>query len=377
MPPFSMSLAEEGVLIRHFRLVESEQSSEEELRQLLSSGPYPSRSVHENIADINAQVAANQIGASQLQSMVDQHGLSTVSAYMVHIQRAAESKMRAALGRIHEGAHTFKDTMDDGSPICVQITIRHVTRDGRLGGEAVVDFGGTAPVIAGNLNANRAIVSSAVIYCFRCLIDEQIPLNAGILAPVEIRVPEGCFLNPPAYADSARCAAVVGGNVETSQRVVDVIFGALRVAAASQGTMNNFIFGRSASASRRGFGYYETICGGAGAGPTWDGAGAVHTHMTNTRLTDPEVLEDRYPVRLRRFEVRCGSGGAGRHRGGNGIIREIEFLEPLDVSLLTSRRTTQPYGLEGGAPGEAGRNLLTRSSDRVPEELPPATQLRV
>jgi 5-oxoprolinase (ATP-hydrolysing) len=377
MPPFSKSLAEEGVLIRHFRLVQSEQSSEEELRRLLSSGPYPSRSVHENIADINAQVAANQVGATQLLAMVDQHGLDTVRAYMEHIQRAAANKMRAALGKIPEGEHRFTDTMDDGSPISVSITVRHVERDGRRGGEAIVDFAGTGPVIAGNLNANRAIVSSAVIYCFRCLIDEPIPLNAGILAPVQIRVPENCLLNPPAHVDPAHCAAVVGGNVETSQRVVDVIFGALHVAAASQGTMNNFIFGRSASDSRPGFGYYETICGGAGAGPTFDGADAVHTHMTNTRLTDPEVLEDRYPVRLHRFEIRRGSGGAGRHRGGDGIVREIEFLEPLEVSLLTSRRATRPYGLEGGSPGAAGRNLLTRCGGAAAEELPAATQLRV
>jgi 5-oxoprolinase (ATP-hydrolysing) len=216
-----------------------------------------------------------------------------------------------------------------------------------------------------------------VIYCFRCLIDEQIPLNAGILAPIEIRLPPDCLLNPPSHADPTRCPAVVGGNVETSQRVVDVIFGALGVAAASQGTMNNFIFGRSATAGRPGFGYYETICGGAGAGPTFDGADAVHTHMTNTRLTDPEVLEDRYPVRLRRFEIRHGSGGAGLHKGGDGIVREVEFLEPLEVSLLTSRRTTRPYGLAAGEPGAAGQNLLTRNETGQLEELPGAAHFRV
>ncbi len=360
MPPFSKTLAEEGVLIRHFRLVQQEQSSEGELRKLLTAGPYPTRSVHVNIADINAQVAANQMGATQLLGMVDRDGLDVVRAYMGHIQRAAENKMRTALLKIPEGQHGFVDHLDDGSPIAVTITVRHRENSGRRGGEAVVDFAGTGPVIAGNLNANSAIVSSAVIYCFRCLIDEQIPLNAGILAPMEIRLPADCLLNPTPQSDPARCPAVVGGNVETSQRVVDVIFGALGVAAASQGTMNNFIFGRATTPDRQGFGYYETICGGAGAGPTFDGADAVHTHMTNTRLTDPEVLEDRYPVQLRRFEIRRGSGGNGRHHGGDGIVREIEFLESVEVSLLTSRRSTQPFGLGGGESGAAGRNLLRR-----------------
>jgi 5-oxoprolinase (ATP-hydrolysing) len=377
MPPFSKSLADEGVLIRHFRLVRQEQSSEQALEELLSAGPHPSRSVHENIADINAQVAANQVGVGQLVAMVERYGLDTVQAYMGHIQRAAENKMRAALAKIPEGEHEFTDAMDDGSRISVRITVRHVEQEGRAGGEAIVDFAGTGPVSAGNLNANRAIVSSAVIYCFRCLIDEAIPLNAGILAPITICLPENCLLNPPTHAGPSQCPAVVGGNVETSQRVVDCIFGALRVAAASQGTMNNFIFGRSKTAARPGFGYYETICGGAGAGPTWNGADAVHTHMTNTRLTDPEVLEDRYPVRLRRFEIRRGSGGTGRHKGGDGIVREIEFLEALEVSLLTSRRSTRPYGLEGGAPGAPGRNRLTRAGSEKVDELPGAAQLRV
>ncbi|MBI3464138.1 MAG: hydantoinase B/oxoprolinase family protein, partial [Planctomycetes bacterium] len=377
VPPFSKCLAEEGVLIRHFRLVQHERSSEDELRRLLNSGAYPSRSVNENVADINAQVAANQVGVAGLLAMVERYGLDVVRAYMGHIQRAAEYKMRAALLKIPEGEHRFTDSLDDGSPIAVTITVRHVDREGKRGGEAAVDFTGTGPVIAGNLNANSAIVSSAVIYCFRCLIDEQIPLNAGILAPIEIRLPRDCLLNPPADPDPTRCPAVVGGNVETSQRVVDCIFGALGVAAASQGTMNNFIFGRSVTADRPGFGYYETICGGSGAGPTWDGADAVHTHMTNTRLTDPEVLEDRYPVRLRRFEIRRGSGGAGKHKGGDGIIREIEFIEPAEVSLLTSRRTTRPYGLADGQPGAPGRNLLISRVTGQTEELPGAVHLRV
>jgi 5-oxoprolinase (ATP-hydrolysing) len=410
MPPFSRTLAEEGVLIRHFRLVQQAKSTEHDLRRLLTAGPYPTRAADENIADINAQVAANQTGVQLLLEMVAQHGLGQVQAYMQHIQRAAENQMRAALRRIAPGEHRFTDYLDDGSPITVCITVRHVERHGRLGGEAIVDFAGTGPVLAGNLNANSAIVSSAVIYCFRCLIDQPIPLNAGVLAPIEIRLPENCLLNPPADPDPSRCPAVVGGNVETSPRVVDAIFGALQVVAASQGTMNNLIFGRSGAAGRaadttqqppselvpdpsrrqaaelpagpgtgtgRAFGYYETICGGAGAGPTFHGADAVHTHMTNTRLTDPEVLEGRYPVRLRQFSIRRGSGGAGQHHGGDGIVREIEFLEAVSVSLLTSRRTTAPYGLQGGSPGQPGRNRLRRLGGEVFEELPGAALVQV
>ena len=373
MPPFSRTLAEEGVVIRNFRLVQGQRSSEAALAALLSAGPHPSRAVDENIADINAQVAANQTGVQQLLALVARTGLEVVTAYMDHMQRLAEAKMRAALAVLPEGAHRFTDYLDDGSPIAVTVTVRHPTG----GGEATVDFTGTGPVIDGNLNANVAIVKSAVLYCFRCLIDAalgehvEIPLNAGVLAPVEIIVPPGCLLNPPAHDDPARCAAVGGGNVETSQRIVDVIFGALGTVAASQGTMNNFTFGNQR------FGYYETIGGGAGAGPDFDGADAVHTHMTNTRLTDPEVLEARYPVRLRRFAVRRRSGGAGRHRGGDGIVRELEFLAPLELSLLTGRRTSAPYGLVGGQPGAPGRNRLLRAGHTSWQELGWAAHLRV
>lgn len=360
MPPFSTSLAEEGVLIRHFQLVTQGQTREAELAQLLGSGPYPSRAVADNIADIRAQTAANRSGAQLLVEMTAEHGAATVLSYMGHIQRAAENKMRAALRRIPAGEYAFADTLDDGSPVCVTITVRHVERDGVVGGEACLDFAGTGPVLPGNLNANRAIVTSAVLYCFRCLIDEEIPLNSGVLAPLEIRLPNHCLLNPPVDNDPAHCAAVVGGNVETSQRIVDVIFGALGIVAASQGTMNNLLFGRSGA---QAFGYYETVGGGAGAGPGFDGADAVHTHMTNTRLTDPEVLELRYPVRLRRCAIRQGSGGAGRSRGGCGMIREIEFLAALQVSLLMSRRTTRPYGMHGGESGLPGRNWLQRRGD--------------
>ena len=367
MPPFSRHLSEEGVLIRRFRLAHQQQSNERELRQLLSSGAYPSRSVDENLADIHAQAAANQSGVRQLLELVDRYSLPVVHSYMGHIQRAAEAKMRAALLRIPVGEHAFVDHLDDGTPIAVTVTICHTAE----GGEATVDFAGTGPVLPSNLNANHAIVTSAVLYCFRCLIDEPIPLNAGVLAPITLLVPTDCLLNPTPHDDPAQCAAVVGGNVETSQRIVDVLLGALGVAAASQGTMNNFLFGRDGD---RPFGYYETIGGGSGAGPDFDGASAVHTHMTNTSLTDPEVLEDRYPVRLRRFAIRRGSGGAGRQRGGDGMIRSIEFLEPLTVSLLTQRRTKSPYGLAGGQPGQPGENLLRRAGGETDESLASAVQ---
>lgn len=374
MPPFSKSLAEEGVLIRGFRLVHGERSSEDRLRDLLGSGTYPSRSVAENIADINAQVAANQTGVQLLQALVGRFGLELVRAYMKHIRAAAEAKMRKALLKIPIGDHAFEDRLDDGSKIAVRISIAHDS----FGGSARVDFTGTGPVAANNLNANPAIVRSAVLYCFRCLIDEDIPLNDGVLAPVEIFVPENCLLNPPAFDDPKKCAAVGGGNVETSQRVVDVIFGALGVVAASQGTMNNFLFGRPASEGKPGFGYYETICGGAGAGPGFPGADAVHTHMTNTRLTDPEVFEDRYPVRLRRFEIARGTGGAGKFKGGSGIVREVEFLDDLDVSLLSNRRITRPYGVNGGEPGKPGQNLLIPNGDeKAAKDLGGSAQLRI
>lgn len=354
MPPFSRNLAEEGVLIRNFKLVAGGESRIDELRQLLLSGPYPSRSVDDNLSDIAAQVAANQQGAADLAALIRRYGLETVEAYMGFIQQAAETKMRRALARLKPGKRTFSDHMDDGTKIQVTITVHGET--------ATIDFTGTGPVSAGNLNANRAIVTAAVLYCLRCLIDEDIPLNEGVLAPVEIILPENCLLNPPRKDRPEECAAVVGGNVETSQRIVDVVLGALGLAAASQGTMNNTLFGD------KSFGYYETVCGGAGATPYANGADAVHTHMTNTRLTDPEVIEKRYPVRVREFSIRRGSGGAGKFRGGDGIIRRLEFLRTLDVSLLTGRRGPyRPYGLEGGEPGAPGRNRLVKKDGTVVE----------
>ncbi|MEX0938918.1 MAG: hydantoinase B/oxoprolinase family protein [Pirellulales bacterium] len=344
MPPFSRSLAEEGVLIRSFNLLEGGRSREEVLRKLLLSGPHPTRSVEDNLADIRAQLAANRQGGRDLIALIQRHSRDVVLAYMRHIQDAAERKTRTALAQMSDGTYRFTDHLDDGSPIAVAVTIR--------GDSARVDFTGTGPVVPGNLNANRAIVTAAVMYCFRLLLKEDIPLNQGVLKPIELVLPV-CLLNPPEADDPGRCAAVAGGNVETSQRVVDVLLGALQLAAASQGTMNNLLFGDAT------FGYYETLCGGAGATAESPGADAVHTHMTNTRLTDVEVLEARYPVRVRQFGIRRGSGGRGAKPGGDGVVRRIEFLRDLEVSIISQRRAAYPpYGLAGGQPGALGRNVL-------------------
>ena len=359
MPPFSRNLAEEGVLIGNFKLLDQGRPRFDELGQLLLASRCRSRAVEDNVADIAAQMAANRQGARDLLAMVERYSWPVVAAYMLHIQRAAERKMRQALAKLSNGTYAFADAMDDGAPVCVNVTI--------AGDEATFDFSGTGPVVPGNLNATPAIVTAAVMYCLRSLIDEDIPLNQGVLAPVRIVLPE-CMLNPPRRKSPAECAAVVGGNVETSQRVVDVILGALGVAAASQGTMNNLLFGDAT------FGYYETICGGAGATPNAAGADAVHTHMTNTRITDPEVIERRYPVRVLEFSIRRGSGGAGRHRGGDGVVRRLEFLRPLVVSLISQRRGPRPpFGLEGGKAGSLGRNTLHRADGTV-EILPALAQ---
>jgi 5-oxoprolinase (ATP-hydrolysing) len=348
MPPFSKTLADEGVLIRNLRVVDAGVFQEAQLRTILTAGPYPSRRPDDNVADVTAQIAANQTGVERLTELVTAHSLETVQRYMQFIREAAASKVRRALSALPDGEYRNTDSLDDGTPISVTITI--------AGDTARVDFTGTGPVLATNLNANRAIVTAAVLYVFRALLDEEIPLNGGVLQPVSIVLPE-CLLNPPAQDDPARCAAIVGGNVETSQRVVDVLLGALKLAAASQGTMNNLTFGDAT------FGYYETICGGSGATQHAAGADAVQVHMTNTRLTDVELMEHRYPVRVRRFAIRRGSGGQGTHRGGDGIVREIEFLRPVTASILSQRRGPfAPPGVDGGQPGQLGRNTLIRAS---------------
>ncbi len=352
MPPFSRNLAEEGVLIGNFRLFAGDEPRWGELKSLLESAPYPSRSPLANLADIAAQVAANRRGARDLEELAERYSLPVVAAYLGHIQTAAAEKVRRALSRLAGGQYTFHDHLDDGSPIAVTITI--------AAGRAVFDFAGTGPVVPGNLNANRAITTSAVLYVLRALVDEDIPLNQGILAPVEIRLPE-CLLNPPERAEAADCAAVAGGNVETSQRVVDVLIGAFGLAAASQGTMNNLIFGN------RQFGYYETICGGAGATPQAAGASAVHTHMTNTRITDPEILEAPlpgaavaicHPPRVGRRRAACRRR---RCRAADRVSRAARRLAgdvaPRSVSAVwTGRRRARALG----------RNLLVRAAAPSP-----------
>jgi 5-oxoprolinase (ATP-hydrolysing) len=347
MPPFSKNLAEEGVLLQNFKLADRGTMRWDELRATLLAGSHPSRAVEDNLADIAAQMAANLQGARDLGQLIEEQSWPMVRGYMQHIQDAAQRKLRAALGRMSPGRREFVDHLDDGTPICVAVTIGD--------GKAKIDFTGTGDVMAGNLNANPAIVTAAVLYCLRLLVGEEVPLNDGLLAPAEIILPQ-CLLNPPAGERPEECPAIVGGNVETSQRIVDVLLGALGLAAASQGTMNNLLFGDAT------FGYYETICGGSGATEGSDGADAVHTHMTNTRLTDPEVLERRFPVRLHEFSIRRRSGGRGRHRGGDGVVRRIEFLKELTVSILSQRRGPfPPYGMSNGEPGQLGRNLLERA----------------
>lgn len=365
MPPRSTSLAEEGVLIRNFKLVERGESRFDALRDLLANAEFPSRNPDDNLANIAAQVAANRQGAADLLALIDHFSWPVVEVYMRHIQDAAERKMRLALSHIADGRYEFVDYLGiDKSSARIKVAIRVD------GDSATIDFDGTGPVLAGNLNANRAIVTAAVMYCLRCLIDEDIPLNEGVLAPVDILLP-ACLLNPPEHAEPRQCAAVAGGNVETSQRVVDVLFGALQVAAASQGTMNNLLFGDDS------FGYYETICGGAGATATAPGADAVHTHMTNTRITDPEIIEQRYPVRVEEFSIRAESGGNGARSGGDGVVRRLRFLRDLDVSILSQRRGEHaPYGIDGGLPGSIGRNKLRRA-DGTEEILEGQVQFRV
>jgi len=364
MPPESTSLAEEGVLLRNFKLMDAGDSRLEELAQLLRTAEYPSRAVADNLADVMAQAAANRQGVEELQALVASQSLDVVTAYMQHIQDAAERKMRAAIAKLPDGRYEFVDYLElpsngDGMPQSVPIAAAVSI----AGDEAEIDFTGTAPVVPGNLNATPAIVSAAVMYVLRCLIDEDIPLNEGVMKPVKIILPQ-CLLNPPRHDDPSCCAAVVGGNVETSQRIVDVLLGALGLTAASQGTMNNLLLGDET------FGYYETICGGAGATPGRPGADAVHTHMTNTRLTDAEILERRYPARLQEFSIRRGSGGGGQFRGGNGVIRRIEFLKRLTVSILSQRRGPHPpYGMLGGQPGQLGRHRLIHLNGEV-QDLP-------
>ncbi|MDX2275786.1 MAG: hydantoinase B/oxoprolinase family protein [Hyphomonadaceae bacterium] len=345
MPPDSVSLDEEGVLFDSFLLVEGGQLRERAFRAMLASGHYPARDPDRNVGDIRAQIAACARGAAEIGKMVQHFGRDVVLAYMRHVQDNAAEAVRRVLDRLQDGAFTYE--LDDGSSIHVTVSVDRKARRARI------DFSGTSIQQRTNFNAPPSIARAAVLYVMRTLIDEDIPMNDGCLEPIDIVLPEQCMLRP-SYP-----AAVVAGNVETSQVITDALYGATGTLAAAQGTMNNFTFGNAAHQ------YYETICGGAGAGPDFDGAPAVHTHMTNSRLTDPEVLEWRFPVLLESFSVRRGSGGAGRHHGGDGVVRRVRFLEPMTATILSNRRRVPPFGLEGGGAGAPGRNIVERANGRV------------
>jgi 5-oxoprolinase (ATP-hydrolysing) len=345
MPPFSRDITEEGVLIDNFQLVEQGRLREAELQALLRSGPHPSRNPAQNLADLRAQVAANEKGVQELQAMVAQFGRATVEAYMQHVQDNAEASVRRVISVLKDGRFTLP--LDNGACIQVAVTVHAAAR------RATVDFTGTSAQQPNNFNAPKSITMAAVLYVFRTLVDDAIPLNAGCLKPITVIVPEGCMLNPRFPA------AVVAGNVETSQCVTNALYGALGVMAAGQCTMNNFTFGNATHQ------YYETISGGSGAGPGFDGTSVVQTHMTNSRLTDPEVLEFRFPVRLDSYAIRQGSGGAGRWHGGEGGERRIRFLTAMTASILSNGRTSGAFGLAGGQPGSVGENLVERADGRI------------
>jgi 5-oxoprolinase (ATP-hydrolysing) len=345
MSPRATNVDEEGVLIDNFKLVDRGRFRESELHGLLTNARYPCRNPAQNIADLKAQIAANEKGVRELRKMVEHFGLDVVHAYMGHVQDNAEESVRRVIDALKDSEFAYE--MDQGTVIRVKISVDKTSRS------AVVDFTGTSPQQPTNFNAPQPVTRAAVLYVFRCMVDDQIPMNAGCLKPIEIVIPDDCMLSPK-YP-----AAVVAGNVEVSQAVTDTLFGALGALAAAQGTMNNLNFGNAT------YQYYETICGGSGAGPGHDGTGGVHTHMTNTRLTDPEILEWRYPVLLESFEIRKGSGGRGKWTGGDGTLRKIRFLEEMDCSLLTGHRRVPPFGLAGGGPGELGENSCRRKDGTI------------
>ncbi len=344
-PPDSRHIDEEGVLIDNFLLVARGRLKGGDARALLASGKFPCRNVDQNMADLAAQVAANATGAQELSRIVGQFGLDVVQAYMGHVQANAEECVRRVLDVLKDCRFTYP--LDNGARIKVQVS---VDRDAR---SAVIDFTGTSPQDAINYNAPLSICRAVVLYVFRTLVGADIPMNEGCLKPIRIVVPKGTMINPE------HPAAVISGNTEVSQAIADTLFGALGVVAGSQGTMNNFVYGNDRYQN------YETICGGTGAGDGFDGASAVHSHMTNTRMTDPEVLEDRFPVRVEEFSIRTGSGGAGEFRGGDGVVRRLRFLEPMTVTVLSSHRQTVPFGASGGQPGLPGEDYVLRSDGSV------------
>jgi 5-oxoprolinase (ATP-hydrolysing) len=378
MPPFSKTLQDEGVVIRSFKLVAGGMFQESGIVELLQAkgrnNLIGTRVLADNISDLKAQVAANQKGIELLEELIEQNSLAVVHAYMNHLQDVAAQSVQSMLSDLSLARNlqavdtlTAQDRVDDGAIIQLRLMLD------RIAGKAVFDFSGTAGQLPNNMNTPKAVTQSAVIYCLRCLVQSEIPLNQGCLRSVKIILPEGSILSP------SEDAAVVAGNVLTSQRITDVVFKAFKACAASQGCMNNLTFGND-----DGIAYYETIGGGAGAGPGWHGQSGVHTHMTNTRITDPEILEKRYPVLLREFSIREDSGGRGRFMGGDGLIREIEFLEPLHVAILSERRVMAPYGLEGGEAGAVGKNLLIKRAGETTDlggknqfEAEPGDRIRI
>jgi 5-oxoprolinase (ATP-hydrolysing) len=345
MPPFSTRIEEEGVRIDNFQLIKQGQLREAEMVALLQSGEYPSRNPAQNMADLKAQVAANEKGVQELGQMVRQFGLEVVKAYMQHVQDNAEESVRRVIIRLHDGAMTLP--LDNGARIEVAVKVNHKERS------AVIDFTGTSPQQVNNFNAPTAVTMAAVLYVFRTLVDDDIPLNAGCLKPLQVIIPQGCMLNPLAPA------SVVAGNVETSTCITNALYGALRIMGAGQPTMNNFTFGNTK------YQYYETISGGSGAGEGFEGTAVVQTHMTNSRLTDPEILEFRFPVRLQSYALREGSGGAGHWRGGDGGVRRVEFLEPMTASILSNGRIYPAFGMAGGQPGAVGINRVERKDGSI------------
>lgn len=353
MPPHSKTIEEEGILLDNFLLVESGNFRDVAIREILTNHRYPARNIEQNIADFQAQIAANNRGVQELHKMIDRYGRETVQNYMQFVQDNAEEAVRKVIEVLQDGNFTVQ--LDNHAQIKVAIAIDKKNRS------ATIDFTGTSLQLNNNFNAPSAVTQASVLYVFRTLVKDKIPLNAGCLKPLEIIIPEGCMLNPQFPA------AVVAGNVETSQHITDCLYGALGVMAASQGTMNNFTFGNDQ------YQYYETICGGSGAGKNFHGTDAVQTHMTNSRLTDPEVLELRFPVLLESFSIRSDSGGKGEYSGGNGVIRKIRFLENMTAGILSSRRQIPPFGLNDGEAGKVGENYVERNNGTVEKLASTAT----
>src|SRR6202012_2414719 len=345
MSPIATTIDEEGIYIDNFKLVDRGKFRERELYELLTKAQYPARNPVQNINDLKAQIAACEKGAREMRKMVAEFGLNVVHAYMKHVQDNADESVRRVIDRLHDSA--FRYEADQGNVVAVRITVDKKKR------EATVDFTGTSPQQGTNFNAPEPVTRAAVLYVFRVMVDDDIPMNAGCLRPIHIVIPDNSML-APRYP-----AAVVAGNVEVSQMVTDTLFGALGAMAGAQGTMNNVNFGNDK------YQYYETICSGSPAGPGFPGTDAVHTHMTNTRLTDPEILEFRYPVLLEDFHIRKGSGGRGRWNAGDGIIRTIRFLEPMECTILSGHLRVPPFGLAGGEDGQVGRNSVRRKDGRV------------